>query len=84
MAGAGVQGAEQVHQQLVHRFDGGELDDLPRTLNEFKYGLQHNVDQYNVGEGPDQFDVNGRLMRIAYPFVPPDAGQPQKLNLSRI
>lgn len=28
MAVTGVQGAEQVHQQLVHRFDGGELDDL--------------------------------------------------------
>ncbi len=53
----------------------------PRTLNEFKYGLQHNVDQYNVGEGPDQFYVNGRLMRIAYPFVPPLIRN--QMNISR-
>ncbi|MBX5478420.1 MAG: carboxypeptidase regulatory-like domain-containing protein [Pyrinomonas methylaliphatogenes] len=53
----------------------------PNTLNEFRYGLQHNVDQYNVGEGPDQFNILGRQIRVAYPFIPPIIRD--QLNISR-
>ncbi len=39
----------------------------PHLLMEARYGIQRNQDTYNIGEQPQQFDVNGRLMRIAYP-----------------
>jgi hypothetical protein len=53
----------------------------PRVLNEFRYGVQHNVDQFNVGENPEQFNVNGRLVRFVYPFVQPIVRN--SLNISR-
>jgi len=41
------------------------------VLMEARYGIQRNQDTYNIDERPDQFDINGRLMRIAYvdPFT---------------
>lgn len=43
----------------------------PTMFNEFRYGVQGGPEMYNANESLDQFNVNGRLQQINYPFSIP-------------
>ncbi len=40
----------------------------PTTFNEFKFGVQSNVELFNVGEDFDNFQLAGKLQRISLPL----------------
>ncbi|MBZ5623176.1 MAG: carboxypeptidase-like regulatory domain-containing protein [Acidobacteriia bacterium] len=40
----------------------------PTIFNEVKFGVQSNVEQFNVGENPSQYALNGTLMKINFPL----------------
>jgi hypothetical protein len=54
----------------------------PTTMMEVRYGLQRNQDTYNIGETIDNFDINGRLGRLTYPFQLTPAA-PNQLQIDR-
>jgi hypothetical protein len=43
----------------------------PTVLNEFKFGVQSNVEQFNVGENPNQYALGGNLLKINFPLAIP-------------
>jgi len=41
-------------------------------FNEFRFGVQNNVEQFNVGENPFQYQLGGSLLKINFPLsIPP-------------
>jgi hypothetical protein len=43
----------------------------PTVLNEFKFGIQSNVEQFNVGENPSQYLLGGSLRKVNFPLTIP-------------
>jgi hypothetical protein len=44
----------------------------PTLFNEFRFGVQSNVEQFNVGENPFQYTLGGSLLKITLPLaIPP-------------
>ena len=47
---------------------GATYSITPTVLNEFKFGLQSNVEQFNVGENPSQYELGGNLLKVNFPL----------------
>src|SRR5215471_3694763 len=43
----------------------------PTVLNEFKFGVQSNVEQFNVGENPSEYALGNSLLKINFPLTIP-------------
>jgi hypothetical protein len=50
---------------------GGNYTITPSVLNEFKFGVQSSLEQFNVGENPSQYQLGNSLLKLNFPLSIP-------------